>query len=109
MPDAKWVTRVELPKITVKMAEERTGMKRLPTRHYGAYEIAGLATEHAGPGFDGAAREIHDLDAGNGRLGRVVLQRVGALGGVAEVHQTSPTSLRSPSMKVNERGLVWVR
>jgi len=54
IPDASLVTRVELPKIMAKMAEERTGAMRLPTRHYGAYEVAGLATEHAAPGFDGA-------------------------------------------------------
>ena len=62
-----------------------------------------------GPAVVGEALEVHDLHAGDGRLRRVVLQRVGALGGVAEIHPTSPTSLRSPSMKVNERGLLWVR
>src|SRR3989304_3058341 len=51
------------------------------------------------------ALEVDELDALDGRRRGVVLQRVGALGVVVEAHQRSPTSLRSPSMKLNDRGL----
>ena len=46
------VINLELPKFTAKIAEEHTGMMRLPTRHYSAWEIAGLKTEHSSTGFD---------------------------------------------------------
>src|SRR6266849_4129733 len=57
------------------------------------------------------ALEVDQLHALDGRLGGVVLHRVGALGVVVEAHQTSPTSLRSPSMKLNDlglRALLWM-
>src|SRR3990172_8250640 len=57
------------------------------------------------PAVVGEALEVDELDALDGRRSGVVLQRVGALGVVVEAHQTSPTSLRSPSMKLNDRGL----
>ena len=46
------VMNIELPKLTCKIAEEHTGMMRLPTRHYAAWEVSGLKTEHSSIGFD---------------------------------------------------------
>ena len=48
---------LELPKITAKIAEEHVGMHRLPTRHWSAWEVAGLKTEHSSTGFN----EVKDL------------------------------------------------
>jgi hypothetical protein len=49
---ANSVINLELPKFTAKVAEEHTGMMRLPTRHYAAWEVSGLKTEHSSIGFD---------------------------------------------------------
>jgi hypothetical protein len=46
------VMNLELPKFTAKIAEEHHGMHRWPTRHYAAWEVAGLKTEHSSIGFD---------------------------------------------------------
>jgi hypothetical protein len=51
------VMSIELPKFTAKIAEEHIGMFRLPTRHYAAWEVAGLKTEHSSIGFD-AVRDL---------------------------------------------------
>ncbi len=51
------VMNLELPKLQCKIAEESTGMFRLPTRHYAAWEVAGLKTEHSSIGFD-AVRDL---------------------------------------------------
>lgn len=51
------VLNMDLPKITVKTAEEHHGMFRLPTRHYAAWETSGLKTEHSSTGFD-AVRDL---------------------------------------------------
>src|SRR3990167_1773002 len=63
------------------------------------------------PAVVSEALEVDQLHALDGRLCAVVLHRVGALGVVVEAHQTSPTSLRSPSMKLNDlglRALLWM-
>jgi hypothetical protein len=54
-PDSFMV--IELPKFTAKIAEEHIGMRRLPTRHYSAWEVGGLKTEHSSTGFN----EVKDL------------------------------------------------
>src|SRR5678816_1184492 len=73
-------------------------------------ETAGESPElHEGPAVVGEALELGHLDAVDGRGRGVVLEREGALGCVGEIHQIRPTSLRSPSMKLNERGLLAVR
>src|SRR5262249_42481000 len=51
------------------------------------------------------ALEVDQLHTLERRLGGGGLHRVSALGVVVEPHQTSPTSLRSPSMNLNDRGL----
>src|SRR5207249_5137571 len=55
------------------------------------------------------ALELHQLDAVDPGRRRVLLEGEGPLGLVAEVHPMSPTSLRSPSMKLKERGLEAVQ
>ncbi len=49
---AQSVINLDLPKFTTKPAQEHTGMMRLPTLHYAAWEVAGLKTEHSSTGFD---------------------------------------------------------
>ena len=46
------VMNLELPKFVAKIADENTGMKRFPTRHYSAWEVSGLKTEHSSTGFE---------------------------------------------------------
>jgi hypothetical protein len=46
------VMNLELPKFIAKIAEEHHGMFRLPSRHYAAWEVSGLKTEHSSIGFD---------------------------------------------------------
>lgn len=46
------VINLELPKFQAKIGEEHTGMMRLPTLHYAAWEVSGLKTEHSSTGFD---------------------------------------------------------
>jgi hypothetical protein len=55
--DAKFVTGIELPKFTAKIAEENVGMHRLPTRHYASWEVEGLKVGFSSQGFD-AAQEL---------------------------------------------------
>ena len=51
--DPRFISRVELPKITTKIAQESIGSTRIPTRH-NSYEIDGLRIVQAGPAFDAA-------------------------------------------------------
>lgn len=58
------ITKIDLCKYTAKIAEEHVGMHRLPTRHYAAWEVAGLKTEISAIGFDAAkdlcVKVLHD-------------------------------------------------
>ncbi len=45
--DPLGVTAITLPKSVAKIAEEHTGMMRLSTKHYAAWEVSGLTTEHS--------------------------------------------------------------
>jgi hypothetical protein len=47
---------IEIPKYTLKIAEEHTGMRRVATRHYSAWELSGLKSEHSSTGF----KEVQD-------------------------------------------------
>src|SRR6266545_859294 len=78
-------------------------------RKGGVDAVAEPAELSEAPAIVGEALEVDQLHALNGRFRGVVLHRVGALGVVVEAHQTSPTSLRSPSMKLNDRGLRALR
>jgi hypothetical protein len=61
--DPRYVTRVELPKVTIKVATETHGSFRLPTRHYAAIEIKGLRTTHASQGIEAAEDVVTKLFA----------------------------------------------
>jgi hypothetical protein len=61
--DPRYVTRVELPKISIKVATETQGSFRLPTRHYAEIEIKGLKTTHASHGIEAAEDVITKLFA----------------------------------------------
>lgn len=50
--EPKSVMNLDLPKFVAKVAEEHHGMNRWPTRHYSAWEVSGLKTEHSSIGFD---------------------------------------------------------
>jgi hypothetical protein len=46
------VMSLELPKLQAKISESHVGTRRLPERHYAAWETSGLKTEHNAPGFN---------------------------------------------------------
>lgn len=50
----EYVTKVELPKLTPKIAEEAHGGFRLPNRHYAAIDISSMKIEISSAGFDPA-------------------------------------------------------
>jgi hypothetical protein len=57
------VTKVEGLKVSAEIAKEYVGMQRLPTRHYSAWEVSGLKTEHSfasAAAADYAAKVIQD-------------------------------------------------
>lgn len=58
------ITKIDLCKYTAKIGEEHVGMFRLPTRHYAAWDVAGLKTEISSTGFDAAkdlcVKVLHD-------------------------------------------------
>jgi hypothetical protein len=51
---SEYVTKVELPKLTPKIAEEAHGAFRLPTRHYASIEISSMKVEISSAGFEDA-------------------------------------------------------